>query len=82
VGQPVDERAKADALDDAANAQTQTLDGQGSAHRHRLTLAGALRKRSIPPTDCGIPAHRRGAAPMPCDRGDSKLFLNCTRRLS
>jgi len=82
VGQPVDERAKADALDDAANAQAETLDGQGSAHSPRLTFAAAFRKRPKPPPNCGISAHRRGAAPMPRERGEPKLLVNCTKRLS
>ena len=82
VSEPVDERPEADALNDPANPQAQTLDCEGLAHPPRLTNCAAPRKQAIPPTNCGIPANRAGAVPMHRDRGESTLLLQCPRRLS
>ncbi len=75
VSQPVHEGAEADALDAATHPQAHTSDCESLAHPPRLTDPRALRKRPFPPADCGIPAGRRGAAPMHRDRGQSTLSL-------
>jgi hypothetical protein len=75
VSQSVYEGTEADALDDATHPQAHTSNCENLAHPPRLTETRRLRKRPIPPANCGIPAGRRGAAPMHPDRGQSTLSL-------
>ena len=75
MSEPVDEGPEADALNDPANVQAQTLDCEGLAHPFRLTHFAALAQQTIPPANCGIPANRAGAVPMHRSRGESTLSL-------
>ena len=59
MGEPMDERAEADPLDDAADAQAHPLHRDRSASRLQADAPAALAASGgIPRADCGIPARR------------------------